>query len=116
MREQVFPRRGDVWRVQLDPVVGHEQGRQRPVAVVSSDRLNTIGAGLLIVCPVTRTERRIEFHIEVDPPEGGLTARSFVQCDQARTISTKRLRSRMGTLRPATMSRIANGLRLVFDL
>ncbi len=75
-----------------------------------------MGAGLVIICPLTRTERRIQFHVEVLPPEGGLAVRSFAQCDQVRTISTDRLRSRIGELRRDTMRKIADGLRLVLDL
>ena len=33
------PVRGEVWIVELDPIVGHEQGGVRPTLVVSADRV-----------------------------------------------------------------------------
>lgn len=109
-------RRGEVWQVDFEPVRGHEQGRTRPAVVVSADAFNAGAAALVVVCPITRRERGIRFHLAVDPPEGGLRARSFVLCDQIRTISTERLTSRLGVLRAASVDGIEERLRILLDL
>ena len=110
------PRRGEVWRVDLDPVQGHEQGRQRPAVIVSADAFNRSAAGMVVVCPMTRTDRRIPFHVRVEPPEGGLRAPSFVLCDQVRTIALERVRSRLGSLATQHLWEIEDRLRILLDL
>ena len=109
-------RRGEVWRVDLEPVRGHEQGRERPAVVVSADAFNAGPAGLVAVCPLTTRDRGIRFHVPVEPPEGGLRVRSFVLCDQVRTVSTERLLSRDGALTTTSMRMVEERLRILLDL
>jgi mRNA interferase MazF len=110
------PFRGDVWQTRLDPVVGHEQAGTRPAVVVSADRFNQGWSGLVVVVPVTRTERPNPFHVAVDPPEGGLTNRSFVKCEDVRSVSVDRLIRRWGAVSPATLAAIVDRLRLLLEL
>lgn len=110
------PRRGEVWQIDFEPVRGHEQGRQRPAVVVSTDTFNAGPAALVVVCPMTTRERRIRFHVPVEPPEGGLRAHSVVLCDQIRTVSTDRLVARLGMLRPSSVGAIEERLRILLEL
>ncbi len=109
-----FPRRGELWLVDLEPVRGHEQGRTRPALVVSDDIFNGGPAGVVIVVPVT-TKRtyRIPTHLPLDPPDGGLTRPSHLLCDQVRTISTERLLSRIGALPART---VQHAVSIIADL
>ena len=116
MAPQQLLRRGEIWNVDLDPVRGHEQGRRRPCAIVSANAFNRGRHGLVMICPLTRTEFRTPLHVELPVGEGGLRARSFVLCEQIRTISTDRLVSRLGSLPPSTMTNIDDRLRMVLDL
>ncbi len=109
-------RRAEVWTVDFDPVRGHEQRRQRPALVVSADAFNAGAAGLVVVCPITTRERGVRFHVAVDPPEAGLRARSFVLCDQIRTVSVARLTARLGSLGRASMEIVEDRLRILLDL
>ena len=65
------PNRGEVWWADLDPGKGHEQGGRRSVLVVSTNYFNSGPAGLVLVIPLTRTDRRIPIHVPIQPPEGG---------------------------------------------
>lgn len=38
----VDPSRGDIWLADLNPTRGHEQASQRPVLVISEDRLRIL--------------------------------------------------------------------------
>jgi mRNA interferase MazF len=58
------PLRGEIWYARLDPIVGREQGGERPCLVFSDDRFNQSRADLVIVVPLTRTERGIASHSE----------------------------------------------------
>jgi hypothetical protein len=44
-KARVGPARGDVWTVNFDPVVGHEQGGVRPALIVSVNVMNQSPAG-----------------------------------------------------------------------
>ena len=100
------PRLGDVWDVDFDPRVGREQGGRRPALVISHDRFNRAPNGLHIVVPMTRTERGLGYHVPVDPPEGGLTARSVIMCEQAKSMSIQRFVHYRGRLAPTTVERV----------
>ena len=110
------PLRREVWTVDLSPTRGHEQDLVRPALVVSSDSFNRSAAGLVMVLPLTRTQRGIPFHVEVRPPEGGLRTTSYVLCDQIRTVSKERLGARRGEITETTMHRIVERLRVLLDL
>ncbi len=72
------PSRGEIWDVDLDPVRGREQAGRRPALVVSVDRFNEGPADLIVIIPLTRTDRHIPWQVPIDPPEGGLSTRSFL--------------------------------------
>lgn len=110
------PRRGDVWRVDLEPVRGHERGRARPAAVISANVFDQGPSRLVVICPMTTRDRRIPLRVPVAPPEGGLRVQSYIICEQVRTISTERLASRLGELSEPTMSEIEERLRILLDL
>lgn len=108
--------RGDVWRIDLEPARGHEQGRVRPCVIVSADTFNNGPAGLLVVVPATRTARAIPLHVRVDPPEGGLTAITYFKCEDVRSLTVDRLLDQWGTLSPLTMQAIEDRLRILLNL
>jgi mRNA interferase MazF len=108
--------RGEVWLVDLNPTRGHEQAGTRLALVVSTDEFNQGPAGLLIVVPMTTTERGIPLHVSVDPPEGGIDRRSFIKCEDVRSVSEQRLITRLGVVSPDTLSLVADRLRIVLEL
>jgi mRNA interferase MazF len=110
------PSRGEVWFTDFGDPIGHEQGWRRPCLIVSVDGLNHGPAGLAIVLPITSVEKGIPYHVEVNPPEGGLKARSFIKCEDVRSISTDRLIKPFGTVTPATLSEVGYRLRVLLNL
>ncbi len=114
--QQMIPTRGDVFMVDLDPTVGHEQGGHRPALVVSDDSLNRSPAGIVTILPITGTSRGIPAHVKVSAPEGGLSKASVVMVDQIRTISRRRIVRRLGAVSPSTMGQVDDRLKLVLGL
>ena len=110
------PSRGEIWWINLNPTLGHEQVGMRPGLIVSVDTFNHGPAGLAAVLPITMRDRDIPLHVRLDPPEGGLKQRSVVQCDQVRTISHARLESRIGSVTSRKMEEIADILRILLAL
>ncbi len=107
--------RGEVWLVNLEPVLGHEQGRVRPALVLSQDAMNA-ATQLATVLPITSKARAIRTRVPVHPPEGGLTLPSYVICEQLRTISEARLVQRLGRMSPATLAAVESTLRVLLGL
>lgn len=93
-------KRWEIWQVNLNPVVGSEQGETRPVLVLSATALNRI-LPIVNVLPVTsRKQNRRIYPNETLIPAGiaGLTSESIVLCYQIRTLDQSRLIRRFGTL------------------
>jgi mRNA-degrading endonuclease toxin of MazEF toxin-antitoxin module len=56
MTELIYPQRGEVIRVQLNPTQGREQtGEARPCLVLSHTAFNQARSGIVIVSPITST-------------------------------------------------------------
>lgn len=109
-------RRGDIWVVDFVPARGHEQDGQRPAAILSIDAFSNGPARLLIVAPLTRTNRGIPYHVSVAAPEGGLRIDSYVMCDQVVTVTHERVLRRWGSLAPQTIALLEDRLRIVMGL
>jgi mRNA interferase MazF len=111
--------RWSVWRANLDPVVGSEQGLTRPVLVISQTALNDI-LPVVNILPITsrKAGRRI-YPNEALLPAGtaGLTLESIVLCYQIRTLDKRRLGRMFGTLDDETLRRaIIDALTFQLDL
>lgn len=112
-----LPGRGEIWPANLDPTRGHEQAGERPVLIISTNTFNRGPAELICVLPLTRTDRRIPLHIRVEPPEGGLAARSFILCDAIRSIARERLGAGpWGVVSKETMRQVEDRLRILLEL
>ena len=110
------PARGEIWSVNLSPTLGHEQGGRRPALIISVDPFNAGPADLVVVLPLTSKAKGIPFHVEVHPPEGGLTEISHIKCEDIRTISKERLRDRWGVTSVETLRQVEDRLRILLDL
>jgi mRNA interferase MazF len=110
------PARGEIWLVDLNPTRGHEQAGRRPALIVSTDRFNRGAAGLVVAVPMTTRDRGVPLHVRVDPPEGGVRERSFVKCEDVRSISTERLVKRWGTVEQHTLDFVSLRLKTLLEL
>ena len=97
--------RWSIWQANLDPVIGSEQGRTRPVIVISETTLNDM-LPVVNVWPITsRKPGRRVYSNEALLPTGtaGLTADSIVLSYQVRTLDKKRLTRLYGSLDSAAL-------------
>jgi mRNA interferase MazF len=77
-----IPKKGDFIAVSFDPQSGHEQKGRRPALVVSNTLFND-QTGLVIVCPLTTTDRGYPFHVAVT---GNPRVKGFVMVEQVKSI------------------------------
>ena len=107
------PRQGEVWLADLDPVAGHEQAGRRPVLIVSVDTFSAAAHELVIVVPITTTDRGLMLDVRIEPPEGGGDRIAFAMPYQVRTVSHSRLSSRRGTVTDKTLGDVLSRLRIL---
>lgn len=110
------PLRGEIWLVSLDPTIGREQAGTRPALVISDDLFNQSHAELVVVLPITSKSKGIRSHFEIVPPEGGLNVKSYVKCEDVRSISIRRLGRKLGKVNRQTMDEIESRLRFILAL
>ena len=110
------PARGDVWRANLSPTTGHGTRGTRPCLIVNVNLFNQGPAGLVVVLPITTREKGIPLHVQVSPPEGGLPKRSFIKCEEPRTISKTRLTSQLGKVSERTMAEVSDRMQILLGL
>ena len=111
------PQRGDIWHIDFGRPTGHEQGAgERPGLVVSTDDFNDSGAGLVIVAPLTTSQRGFPSRIKIRPENTGLRETSWAAVEHLRSLSVLRLREFRGTVDGDVMSEVERVLdRLLFD-
>jgi mRNA interferase MazF len=110
--------RGDVYKANLEPHEGSEQGGTRPVVVVSRDALNKYSP-VVVVCSITEAANKTRIypgHVKVSSGTGGLTIDSIVMAEQIRSINKTRLVSLIGKFDKALMTSIEAVIKITLDL
>lgn len=109
--------RGDVVLCDLNPVMGSEQARMRPVVVLQIDRANAVSPHT-IIAPFTTKIRHalLPSHAFVPAGVGGLNKDSVVLCEQIRVIEKSRIIRVIGHLDGSYLEDIAMALRIILDL
>jgi mRNA interferase MazF len=85
MKKQIIPDRGDIVWVNLDPVLGHEQGGHRPALVISPYDNNKI-TSMAIICPITSKVKNYIFEVQFKSEN----LSGSVLVDQIRSIDISR--------------------------
>ncbi len=97
--------RWDIFLANLDPVIGSEQGKTRPVLVISKEEINQILPVVNILPLTSRKFNRKIYPNEVLIPAkiGGLETDSIVLCHQIRTPDKRRLIKRISKIEDLTI-------------
>jgi len=109
--------RGNVYKANLDPQQGSEQGGERPVLILQIDMLNRVGNTVVIV-PFTTNLRRASMpsSVVVRQGEGGLTHDSVALCHQIRVLDKSGLSDYMGSVSPQTLRLVGEKVRFTLGL
>lgn len=105
----------DIWIADLNPRMGTEPGKVRPVVVVQTDLLNDFHPST-IVCPVSTKVVKEAQLLRVHLTRKQLPEPSDVLVDQIRSIDNRRLLQKVGTLSTDQRNRLKENLRIVLDL
>ncbi len=107
----VAVRRGDVVVANLDPTIGVEIKKTRPVIVVSNDSINQLSE-LVVVVPLTKNVAHLSPSQALIPKGAGrLTFASKAVTEQTKAVDKRRLVKRLGTLPPALLAQVERALK-----
>ena len=105
--------RGDIYSACLDPVVGSEQGGIRPVLVIQNDVGNRYSPTVIVLAVTGQLNKtRLPTHVPIACEGTGLVKDSVVLAEQIRTLDKRRLRERIGALRPEVMAQVSEAVKI----
>jgi mRNA interferase MazF len=110
-------RQFEVWIADLNPRIGTEPGKVRPVVVVQTDLLNRHHPST-VICPITTKVQPDSEILRVHLAKGscGLDEACDVMIDQARAIDNKRLVSKLGKIPAEAVEKVKKNLKVILDL
>lgn len=108
----------EVWIADLNPRIGKEAGKTRPVLVVQTDLLNRIPHLSTLVCPITTNIQNDADILRIHLKKGmaNLHEDCDVMIDQLRAIDNKRLIKKVGKLPEGLEAKIRENIGIVLDL
>jgi len=110
-------KRGEIYLADLSPVVGSEQGGQRPVLIVQNDVGNKYSPTVIVVAITAQiTKSKLPTHVELPGKGNGLNKDSVILCEQIRTIDKKRLMQLLGELDESYMEKVNEALSISLEL
>ena len=101
--------RGDIFWADSDPAIGLEQAGFRPVLIISEDVFNQRSATVIAMALTSQPPKAgfpLTFELSTKLPK-----RSWVKISQIRTLSIKRLRSRITQISPEQLDEVVEGLK-----
>ena len=110
--------RGHIYIADLEPVRGSEQGKTRPVVILSNDAINATSP-VITIAPLTSASnvpRLYRTDVFVAASEAGLSVDSVVMLSQIRTITKSRITKDLRELSAATMVFVEKAARFALDL
>ena len=105
--------RGGIYLAALDPVIGKELSKTRPVAVVSNDKNNAF-SGTVTILPITSKNIRKMYPFEVllRKGTGNLPKNSKVKADQIRTLDKSRIVKFIGMLEYSHIAQVEEAMKV----
>jgi mRNA interferase MazF len=110
-------KRGGIYVASLDPALGREISKTRPVVIVSNDKNNEF-SGTVTILPLTshNLERIYPFEVPLAKGTGNLPKDSKVKADQIRTLDKARIVKQVGDLGKAEMKKIDDAMKIHLGL
>lgn len=108
----------EIWIADLNPQMGTESGKTRPVLIVQTNLLNKIPHPSTIICPITTNVIADSEILRIHLKKGmaNLQQDSDIMIDQIRAIDNKRLIKKVGVLPIEFVESIKENIMIVLDL
>ena len=108
----------EIWIADLNPQIGTEAGKTRPVLIVQTNLLNKIDHPSTIVCPITTNVQPDADILRVHLKKGmaNLHENCDIMIDQIRAIDNTRLIKKVGKLPVDLIKKIKENISIILDL
>jgi len=108
----------EIWIADLNPQIGTEPGKTRPVLVLQTNLLNKIPHPSTIICPITTNVQKDADILRVHIKKGVTKLRENcdILIDQIRAIDNKRLINKVGDLPADLIDEVKDNILIVLDL
>lgn len=108
----------DIWIADLNPQIGTEAGKKRPVVVIQTNLMNGISHPSTIVCPITTNVQKDSDILRVHLKKGMANVKEDcdIMIDQIRAIDNMRLLKKIGNLPVGLIAKIKENISIVLDL
>lgn len=108
----------EIWIADLNPQIGTETGKTRPVLIIQTNLLNKIPHPSTIVCFITTNIQKDSDILRVHLKKGmaNLHENCDVMIDQIRAIDNKRLMKKVGVLPIELIEKIKENISIIIDL
>lgn len=105
-------KRGEIYIADLDPVVGSEQGGERPVLIIQNNLGNKHSPTVIVMAITSRIQknRYLPTHIPIESSE--LSMNSIALAEQVRTIDKSRLVCYVGRIDKESMKAVDQALKI----
>jgi mRNA interferase MazF len=109
---------GDIYLVNLDPTIGDEIRKIRPVLILTPGHEKNLK--LAIVTPITKWKIHWEnnpFFVLLNPDEHNrLDNKSVVDCFQIRALSHQRFLKKIGSISEENINLVKQAIALILDM
>jgi len=108
----------EIWIADLNPQIGTESGKTRPVLIVQTNLLNKTPHPSTIICPITTNVRKESEILRVHLKKGmaNMQESCDIMMDQLRAIDNTRLIRKVGDLPIQLVEIVRDNIKLVLDI
>ena len=108
----------EIWIADLNPRIGTEPGKTRPVLIIQTDLLNQIPHPSTVICPITTNVKKDSeiLRVHLQKETANLHQDCHVMIDQIRAIDNKRITKRIGVLPKDLIDLVKENIRIVLDV
>jgi len=108
----------EIWIADLNPQLGTELVKTRPVLVIQTDFLNKIPHPSTLICPITTNVKKSSVILRVHIKKGQANVHQScdIMIDQMRAIDNKRLTNKIGLLPEDLSELVKQNIKIVMDI
>ncbi|HOS84323.1 MAG TPA: type II toxin-antitoxin system PemK/MazF family toxin [Bacteroidales bacterium] len=108
----------EIWIADLNPQIGTEPGKTRPVLIIQTNLLNKIPHPSTIICPITtKVENNADIlRVHLKKGMANLHENCDILIDQIRAIDNKRLIKKVGELPVDIIDKVKENIIIILDI
>ncbi|MCK4830096.1 type II toxin-antitoxin system PemK/MazF family toxin [bacterium] len=108
----------EIWIADLNPQIGTEAGKTRPVLVIQTDLLNKIFHPSTLICPITTNIKKESdiLRVHIEQSVANVRESCDIMIDQIRAIDNKRLVKKIGRLPKKVIEKLKENIMIVLDI